>query len=392
VIVRDFVYLDVDQLESMYSQVFGHVVREHQILRSEQSSQEASEGARGFGTIEEESRGTRTSNLDSRRGPAHHRMYTDMLTALQKSIVKVDRETDLGDSATVEQLSNAVLVEASGAASFLDLQRADRVMGGFNEFGEDITWSFMIGSFPYAALAEAVRDTAAQKKAKGSPKAQKKKSGKPNPVPDELKIASEIMREIEKAESNLPEFAAQRGLRVYSGTVDRIRSFIRRMYEDAIMFSVRVSPHAAAVAALNENFLRDGRELTWRNYGTTFDGEWTVVGQFTRASEVANVLDDEDEGAVGSGEDDAPGLAEQVNQALMTEGAETGESDPGGGVDDAVGHGQFSRLVKQMMSPIENGATYFLTETPYQAMIRPLAIYRERVVPQPESEDESDSA
>ena len=135
--IRDFIYVDVDRLNSLYSQVFEGVAE--QIVQSYINSSanlDQQKGGIGSGSATEAQVAEMSSKTESKILYDH--MYNLLESKLKKSILEV---SEIPANDYIKTLSEAFIIKVRGTAEIEDYNRVKIFMEKLNSLGEAVAYS-----------------------------------------------------------------------------------------------------------------------------------------------------------------------------------------------------------------------------------------------------------
>ncbi len=138
-IIRDFIYMDIDRLNSLYSQAFGGVVP--QIIKSK--SNQGTDTKRQKGIPEENQQELLAEHLvtearhESKNVILYDYLYTQLEEGIAQSILKPEGLTQDNYGSL---LKDAFLIRVQGPAEIEDYQRFTHSAEHFSELTSDVAW------------------------------------------------------------------------------------------------------------------------------------------------------------------------------------------------------------------------------------------------------------
>jgi hypothetical protein len=256
--VRDFIYVDVERLRSLYSQVFRGVVDSIvQTQVDEQEASEAQEGGRAFAGATIEERVAEASYRTESRILYDH-MYNLLEDRLADTIVDA---TSLSSGSYSDSLQQAFMVKVAGVAEVADYQRITTIFDEFNHIADALHY---MSSFEERQQLEA-----AKREVWANCKQVKDRERKARMKARMDQIAQEIE---EEASFKLDD------------TFLESMSFITKIfYGDRLEVSVR-PPQASDLlfrGVLDPRWLRVAPDFLRALYGGYPAPDWTMVGHLT---------------------------------------------------------------------------------------------------------------
>lgn len=256
--VKDFLYLDIDRLYSLYSQVFEGIVE--QIVHSFENSLGHSDNQKGA-FLSGSSIEAQVAEV-SRRTESRF-LYDDMYNRLESKLSSgiVDGNS-VFKSNVRDLLVSAPLIKVSGKAEIEDYERLKVFIGKFNRIGEAIAYAQRSSGEMQSAIADAERQIETEK--------------------DRNKKAK--MKEQLKSHSDVRKIAKAAGLQQDEKTLENLSLFIELFYPDGLDISISPSegPDGCAFRApITKRWLRVLPEMIRTLYGNYAEAHWTLVGQVT---------------------------------------------------------------------------------------------------------------
>jgi hypothetical protein len=259
-IVRDFIYLDIDKLYSLYSQLFEGVV--DQIVQSFAEGDSTGNTQKGPPLS--------GKSLDSRVAATSVRtenkiLYDHMYHRLEQ---RISASLVSGNGLSAEnirgKLGSSFLVKATGSAEIEDYSRMEAFLKKFNEIAEAIAYSAIV-KIDLGAVKEA------EAKIEGIGDRNKRK------------VAQEKLKKLSR-DKLAKDFAASQGLlqdpKMLENMILLISSFHGKAYEVTI-----VPPDSVGALAfrgvLDKRWLRVDPDQLNALYGGFAEAEWTIVGHVT---------------------------------------------------------------------------------------------------------------
>ena len=254
--IREFIYIDVPKLYSMYSQIFEGVTdqiveqRINQLLTGETTNRRNS-------AVESEA--TEASKR-TESGFLHDHMYTRLEEKLAPSLVD-------GNSIELPQAKGDLLVnplvKVSGRAEIEDYSRLKQFLEEFNRMGEIVTFSNVSSDPVIAEQLENLQFAAVQA----------------NINKDQVK---KLERDIEKL-LNIKQNAMKGGLAQNPILMQNLKDFTEMFHSSG--YDVLITPFANTTVhyrgALDKEWLRLNPQLLINLYGGQSEAPWTMVGLTT---------------------------------------------------------------------------------------------------------------
>ena len=329
-VIRDFLYVDAERLDSLYSQVFEGVAEN--IVRSymsELSSQERAEGAPSSGAGTESHVAETSSRTESR--VLYDHMYNQLEDRISPALVL---GSDVTEENYQELLRDRFMVKVSGAVEIEDFQRIAEIMEQYNRIGEAIAYS--------ALVSQGVNELLEQLKS-GQGKDRNQKT-----------------RDRKKAERlNASNLAKQMGLQQDEKNLENLRMMTEFFNRDS--YEVLVNPGSGVWfrGVLDTRWLRMSRRLLRSLYGVAPGGEWIMVGQVTFVPGMGS------DAAVANGLEDLLETDEESVEVDLNEG----ESAEAPSMRDPI------RGLFRTSRPLEN--MFLESRAGTEIVMIPLAIYRQ---------------
>lgn len=253
--LRDFIYLDVDRVNSLYSQVFKGLAEtiihsfEDSVSRTKEQDSPLAQGAAVAAQVEEWSRHTESKVL-----------YDYMYNRLEEEIRT--RLVDASQLTSAEELQGAAFLRASGTAEIEDYGRMKQFMDHFNNLGDVIAYAHLKGDENQSALSQAKELSAG-----GRTKEEKQRG-----------------RELVKELSDLKMLAAKLGLRQDETLLKNLKLVIELFRPDGLDVTIipaGANNRIAFRVPVERKWLRISAEMLRTLYGNFSSQSWTVVGQVT---------------------------------------------------------------------------------------------------------------
>jgi hypothetical protein len=259
-VVRDFIYLDIDKLYSLYSQLFEGVVG--QIVQSFAEGDSTKNTQKGLPLS--------GKSLDSRVAAASVRtenkiLYDHMYDRLEQRIApSLVSGKDISAENIKEKFGRSFLVKATGSAEIEDYGRMEAFLEKFNDVAEAIA---------YAAVTKLDLGAIKELEANIAEVANRNKR----------RIAQERLKKL-SPDRLAKEFAANQGLLQDQKMLDNLILLISTFHGKA--FEVTIVPPAsvgklAFRGVLDKKWLRVDPDQLNALYGGFAEAEWTIVGHVT---------------------------------------------------------------------------------------------------------------
>ncbi len=338
VTVRDFIYVDVERLKSLYSQVFKGVV--DTIIQTEvdeyQTADTQKGGIRSSGSTFAERVAEASYKTESRILYDH--MYNLLEDRLDRAIVEAK---GLSRKNYADVLGQAFMIKVKGAAEVADYKRIKTVFDNFNNITEAINY---VSSYGKRHTLEAIKTELWTKI-----KAEKDRNQK-----------AKLKKRMEVLENQLKEKGQ------LDNTFLESISFITDMFcSDRIEVTIHPTEDAAEDvifrAILNERWLRVSADFLRALYGGYPAPNWTMVGHLTYLPVPLNTNSENDdelsEGIDSNNYSDLDSMAKEKPKTMRD------------------GYRQL------MIAYQEIEKTFIDSKDFVEVVIWPLAIYRETVIP-----------
>jgi hypothetical protein len=344
--VRDFIYLDVDWLYSLYSQVFEGVTREVTQAISTERTQESSQ-AGGFFSGGSEAAQVAKASLRTESKFLYDHMYNLLERHLGGNITGFETITTENYQDT---LPATFMLKAQGKAEIHDYSRMDLLARKFNDLAGAVAYARAganLGAvLPVHLISQASRAT--------SPKRQQ-----------QLKHAID--------EATAPRAVAEKlGMTISDHTLNNIRLLIEMFHPDG--FEISIVPQGDGKLTfrglLNKNGLRIPPDHLRALYGGIVESPWTMVGQVTYLPA-----------------EPSPGEVPNMNPPATVTNPEAGDSSEGvseggesGQTESAELQGFRDALRSMFEYSVDLERTFFESRKRIEVFVRPIAIYRETVL------------
>lgn len=341
-VIRDFIYLDVERLYSLFSQVFEGVTEQ---ITESQSAHEANtntqKGTIGSGSSAE------AQVAEASMRTQHKFLYDHMYSLLEERLSEAITSTEqINPHNYWELLSDTFLVKARGAAEIHDYERLRQFLRQFNSLGEALSAMQLRCDNPeaaikqYEALAKSTQD------------------------PEERANYSLMAKWIRQPK----EYAKQIGLQNDEKFLSSMELVLQGFYESGMDFVVSSpSKEVAFRAVLDKKLLRLDSNYFRMLHGARAIANWTVVGEVTHIPHLA----EGEQAHPPSPKADAEGGADQESPVVCPDES-TSANQGASQMRDSLA------LMFQVISNLER--KFFDTSGHVEITVRPLAIYRERQV------------
>ena len=262
--LRDFIYLDVERLYSLYSQVFEGVADEIvQSYATALSSESAQKGALLSGSSIE------SSTIEISRRTENRFLYDHMYTLLETKLKAAIHDGSSLSLSNVGLLSSGVFLRITGPVLIADFSRMRSLLEQFNRLGEAIAYSrFTSERSAVANNAEEALKTIQNRDQRAQAKARLEQLRNPK------------------------QLAKQYGLAQDEQLLKNLILISDMFYPEGFDVTVLSSDPALAYRAVaDKRWLRISAPMLRAQYGASSIGPWTVVGQITHVPGVAPAFD-----------------------------------------------------------------------------------------------------
>lgn len=372
-VIRNFIYMDIDSLYSLYSQVFEGVAE--QITR--QTLNESSH----ISSVPE----PKGKKLDSEVAEASLRientiLYDHMYSRLEEAIGQaIEMPVGLTPDNYAEKLSNLFLVKAHGKAEIEDYNRVKQFIEKFNDIAEGIAYASVNTIEPLQELQQKIplliQELQTSLRGKNS---------------DQKREINKQIQELKKTQNpeELPRIAAElMGLRQDPKLMAYLSDFLETFYPDGYEITIVPENQADRVVfrgILDKKFLRLQPSYLRSLYGGYVHTNWVVVGQVTylpgtKIPEMETIPLIEDYSA--SVEEDLPEQNTTDDPMLPVQINEQSQVLPdvvNAPIDHASMRDPFRGMFK---SAAFFDKMFFESKTRVEVLLRPLAIYQEVTLP-----------
>jgi hypothetical protein len=326
--IRDFIYVDVDRLYSLYSQVFEGVA--DQILQSYMDASTTTntqkESMLKGGSLEaqvaEVSRRTENKFL-------YDHMYNQFEESIHHALID---SPEVSSRNYRDILRDAFMIKIKGSAEVEDYSQLNKLMEKFNEIGEAIAYAGVISTEISEVIEQLetdlnqIRDRNDRAKAKAKAK----------PHTDKKKLAQER--------------AKQLGLHHDEQSLKNLKLFSELFNKDAFEITITPSQKSENVVfrgVLDKKWLRISPDLLQSLYGGFIEANWAMVGQVTYIPGVE--LPEANQGSVSDEIDTNPSMRDPYRSMFRA-----------------------ARVLERM---------FFESKERVEVIIYPLAVYREMLLP-----------
>jgi len=255
--IRDFLYLDLDRLYSLSSQIFEGVASQMIESFTSQAATTESGKSRPFSGRSLEDQVVELSSRTEVRW-LHDHMYSTLEEKLKSVMIENPNVT----VADYEQtLADCFLLKVAGTAEIADFQRLRLFLEKFNVLGEAIAYSHVVKAGSDDSSSNSEKEIASLKDRNARARA----------------------RELAKKHGDAKSIAKELGLYQKPELLDNLKAFLDFFGMDPyeIVISVLDQPDVAFRGVLDRKWLRIQPELLRSLYGTSIEGPVTIVGQIT---------------------------------------------------------------------------------------------------------------
>lgn len=246
--VRDYIYLDVDRLKSIYSQLSGGLVERITVGSSEHEHNFQREG-RQFSKSELERQLFLGSGKTETR-TLHDYLLTEVEAKLENAILDA---TNLG----FEDIGPGTFIRVAGIAEIDDSERMMTFAGNYNKFFASVLMA------PHASeLQEKIWDLQDQAAEEVS------KKGQERILREMYKFSPEAF--IRKGKFGIPDL-----------TVDLLKLYYQHIYENVFEIKIINDFDIVFRMILDKKYLRERPELIYAKYGSRTQVSWTSIAQVT---------------------------------------------------------------------------------------------------------------
>jgi len=258
-IMKDFIFLDVERLYSLYSQVFEGVA--DQIIKHYESSM-------AHGDTQEGPAGSETASkvVELSRRTENKFLYDHMFNRLEEELGKsvVDASSVKREDAR-EVIANALLIKIKGSAEIEDYSRLQEFIKDFNRLGDAIAYALALSTVNPVEKAELWKEIKGTKE-----KRRKTQLERQLKAHDPKAIAKRIAEEV--------------GLKQDQQTLDNLMLFANKFYEDG--YDITIAPSAesgypAYRAPIDKRWLRTSPRMLRSLFGSYAESNWVIVGHAT---------------------------------------------------------------------------------------------------------------
>ena len=344
-IIRDFIYMDVERLNSLYSQVFGGVVP--QILKS---SKHEKTGEANTQEKEQESLQevlTRTLVTAARHETKNVILYDYLYTQFEDGIADSILEPQgLTRSNFVSVLKSAFLVKVEGNVEIEDYERLAHTSERFLELASDIAWVSSSGAAKALAGLMELQVQELQQQAKNTTGRERER------LNSQITDLQREVKEYQDPEKLRKKLVAQIGVDVDPGIMQGVARLFRHFTPNNFEVTILPSYGPKEIVfrgILDKQLLRVQPEYLRVLYEGTTTKKWTMVGEITHLPDTNQAVTN----VVAPTDDVAPNEDTTQNNAAMK---------------DAL------RGVFKSFANMEN--TFFKSEQRVEVRLRPLAIYQ----------------
>jgi hypothetical protein len=256
-IIRDFIYVDVDRLNSLYSQVFEGVAE--QIVQSYMDSSaklDQQKGPMASGSATEAQIAEQSSRTESKILYDH--MYNSLEFKLGKSILEVSK---IPPDDYTETLSKSFMIKVRGTAEIEDYSRAKVFMEKFNSLAEAIAY--------FTSQAEEFKNKIDELQ----------KQTKVGTVPERNQLKNYI-----KKFSDPKLLSKELGLHQDEKLLNHLKQFVEIFHPEGFEITIKPDQRCENIVfrgIVDKKWLRVKPEFLRALYSGLVNMQWTMVGQIT---------------------------------------------------------------------------------------------------------------
>jgi len=257
--IRDFIYVDVDRLYSLYSQVFEGVAE--QIIQSYMDSSAKSDQQKGGGgIISGSTTEAQVAEMSSRteKKILYDHMYNRLESKLKKSILDV---SEIPANDYIKTLSKAFMIKVRGTAEIEDYNRVKIFMEKLNSLGEAVAYS-VIQTEEYKNKISGFENQA-----------------KVAPAPERSKLKDHI-----KKISDPKLLSKEMNLHQDEKLLGNLKEFVEIFYPEGFEITIKPDQRCEDIVfrgIVDKKWLRVKPELLRALYSGLVKMQWTMVCQIT---------------------------------------------------------------------------------------------------------------
>lgn len=254
--IRDFIYVDVDRLYSLYSQVFEGVAE--QIIQSYMDSSAKSDQQKGG--IRGSTTEAQVAEMSSRteKKILYDHMYNRLESKLKKSILDV---SGIPADDYIETLSKAFIIKVRGTAEIEDYNRVKIFMEKLNSLGEAVAYS--------AIQAEEFKNKISE-------------------LEEQAKVATAAersqLKDYIKKIKDPKLLSKEMGLHQDEKLLDNLKKFVEIFYPEGFEITIKPEQHCENIVfrgIVDKKWLRVKPDLLRALYSGFVNMQWTMVCQIT---------------------------------------------------------------------------------------------------------------
>lgn len=338
--VRDFIYLDVERMYSLYSQVFEGVA--DQIIQSyiyELQSKDYQRGPILQGASVEAQ--VAEVSLRTENKFLYDHMYNRLETNISEAILE---PSGVSPDNYREVLAPAFMIKVRGAAEMEDYDRIKTHLDKFNTLAEAIAYAHTLSDEFQAALRELEASAAGK-------------------VRDERTKVKQQLKKLKDPK----QVAKEMGLSQDEQLLSNIRLFVETFHHGGFEIIIIPAQEVEGVVfrgVVDKRWLRVQPDLLKALYGVSAESNWTMVGQVTHLPKV-----------------EIAGMETPMEQELSTEASEEQEAEEEPSMRDPI------RSIFGAVRVFEN--MFLESKERIEVLVCPLAIYREMEIPRIKSSETS---
>lgn len=282
-VIRDFIYMDVERLNSLYSQAFGGVIP--QIVKSR--THEGTSEERQENVSEKTPQEMLTQRLvtearhETKNVILYDYLYTQFGDGVAESILTPDNITQDNYRAL---LSEAFLIKVQGPAEIEDYQRFVTTSEKFSTITADIAWVSHSEAIKVAIELLEIKIQEFQEQVKSLT------GGERTRVNSQIADAQRELKQYKDTENLKSRLAAQMGMGVDANMMESVARLFRYFTPDN--FEVTISPDVGSKkivyrGILDKRLLRVQPEYLRVLYEGSVNKKWTMVGEITHFPETS---------------------------------------------------------------------------------------------------------
>jgi hypothetical protein len=256
--LKDFIYLNIERLYSLYSQVFEGVVRE--IVHSYENSLSH--------TDEQSGRPLSGNKLEAEVAELSRRtenrfLYDDMYNRFEQKVASdIFEAKDITRSNVREKLENVAFVKATGRAEIEDYARMRMFADNFNAIGQAIAHATLKGNEAQEVISNVIQQVGQIR---------------------DRNVKAKAKAHVAK-QQDVKKLATDMNLQQDEQLLKNIKLFADLFYPDG--FDITICPQGETSdvvfkAVIDQQWLRVNANMLRKMYSTYTDSAWTLLGQVT---------------------------------------------------------------------------------------------------------------